>query len=260
MRTQTITLALATVIFAGHNKTNWRGRLILLLAALPLPAAGAQCDGLWEPRLLQAKAKANSGRVELRDNRGAAVATLSITWLIAVNHINKRINAVSGIDAQFLLCNSPHPNAFAGYDRGRPFVALTLGMQRLLAKDWPAYAAILGHENAHLVRRHGRKRQNRETVSALGKSLLGRYSGSPLAAKSLKLGALAITSSYSREEEHEADRDGMRYAHEAGYNPCGALSFHTKMKSAKDFLSSHPSSADRIRRLKAESKKNGWGC
>jgi len=224
------------------------------------PGAAAQCGAFWQPRML---AQAESAQVELRDNR-RTVATIPTRWFIAAAHINRRINAASGIDAQFLLCSAPQPNAFAWRDGGRPFVALTLGMYRLLGDDWHAYAAILGHENAHLARRHGRKRQAREAASALGQLLGGALltapsgAGGALVSESLKLGARAVTSTYSREEEHEADKIGMRYAHAAGFDPRGALSFHDKVKNAGHFLGSHPSSADRIRRLKAELKRNGW--
>jgi len=230
--------------------------LLAALAASPVPAA-AVCQAFWQPRLL---AHAESAQVVLRDSR-RAVATIPTRWFIAVNHINRRINAVSGVDARLLLCGSKEPNAMAWRDADdAPFVALTLGMRDRLKDDWHAYAAILGHENAHLVRRHGRKRQERETVAALGRllggALLGGQGGA--VADSLNLTAQAVTSSYSREEEHEADRDGMRYAHAAGFDPRGALRFHARMKSASHFLHSHPSSADRLRRLKAELRRNGW--
>ncbi|MDD9858139.1 MAG: M48 family metalloprotease [Gammaproteobacteria bacterium] len=233
--------------------------VLILSVIVPLPAM-ALCESFWQPRIL---AQAASASVELRDNR-RAVATVPTRWFIALDHINKRINAVSGIDAHFLLCSSPQPNAMAWRGNGKSFVALTLGMYRLLGDDWHAYAAILGHENAHLARRHGSKRQTRETAGTiaqlLGRSLLAGKTagGSALVSESMKIGTRAVTSNYSRAEEHEADKYGMHYAHRAGFDPRGALSFHAKIKSAGHFLSSHPSSADRIRRLEAELKKNGW--
>jgi len=232
--------------------------LVLCFAALtatPLPATA--CEAFWQPRLL---AQASGAAVELRDGR-RTVATIPTKWFIAVNHINRRINAASGVDANFLLCASSEPNAFAWHDAdGAPFVALTLGLRDLLGDDWHAYAAILGHENAHLVRGHGRKRQQRETVAALGQLLGGALlSGAGgLVADSVRITAQAATSSYSQEDEHQADRDGMHYAHAAGFDPRGALTLHAKLKSASHFLRSHPSSADRIRRLKNELRRNGW--
>jgi len=230
--------------------------LLGALAAAPVTAA-AQCEAFWQPRLL---AQAESAQVELRDNR-RAVATIPTRWFIAVNHINRRINAVSGVDARFILCASSEPNAFAGYPGGEPFVGLTVGMRELLDDDWHAYAAILGHENAHLVRNHGRKRQQRKSVAALGQLLGGALlsgAGGAVVANSVNLTAQAVTSGYSQEDEHEADRDGMRYAHAAGFDPRGALTLHAKLKSASHFLHSHPSSADRMRRLRAELKRKGW--
>jgi len=215
------------------------------------------CEAFWQPRLL---AEADSAQVELRDGQRAA-ATIPTRWFIALNHINRRINAVSGVDANFLLCASSEPNAFAWRDAdGAPFVALTLGLRDELEDDWHAYAAILGHENAHLARGHGRKRRQRESVAALGQ-LLG--------------GALLAGAARGRRQQRELDRAGgdlrlqpgrrtrsrprrMHYAHAAGFDPRGALTLHAKLKSASHFLHSHPSSADRIRRLRAELRRNGW--
>ena len=232
----------------------------VLLMGLPLTAAAAGCEVFWQPRIL---AQANSTNVVLAHNR-RTVATLPTDWFRKLNIINEKINTASGVDAQFLLCNSAQPNALAWSHDGQHFVALTLGMYRLLGDDLHAYAAILGHENAHLVKQHGNKRQNRQALTALGqllsRALVAKTFGSAttLGYEGIRIGTQAITASYSREEEHEADKYGMRYAHQAGFYPRGALSFHEKMKSAATFLSSHPSSTDRIRKLKAELKKRGW--
>lgn len=247
---------------ARPRKMNRRPRtvraavLLGALAAAPVPAA-AQFGACWPVAQLAA---APAPQVVLRENR-RPVATIPTRWFIAVNHINRRINAVSGVDARFILCASSEPNAFAGYPGGEPFVGLTMGMRELLGDDWHAYAAILGHENAHLVRNHGRKRQQRESVAALGQLLGGALlsgAGGAVVANSVNLTAQAVTSGYSQEDEHEADRDGMHYAQAAGFDPRGALTLHAKLKSASHFLHSHPSSADRIRRLKAELRRNGW--
>jgi len=240
-------------------KIHRRARRVALLAALTVMSAPAPaCEAFWQPRLL---AEADSAQVELRDGQRAA-ATIPTRWFIALNHINRRINAVSGVDANFLLCASSEPNAFAWRDAdGAPFVALTLGLRDELEDDWHAYAAILGHENAHLARGHGRKRRQRESVAALGQLLGGALlagAGGAVVANSVNLTAQAVTSGYSQEDEHEADRDGMHYAHAAGFDPRGALTLHAKLKSASHFLHSHPSSADRIRRLRAELRRNGW--
>lgn len=230
----------------------------LLLWLLPLPAI-ALCKSFWLPHQL---AQTNAESVDLIYNR-RAIATIPTRWFMAVSHINKKINQASDIPAQFLLCNSDDPNAFAGSEDGQSFVALTLGMYRLLGNDWHAYAAILGHENAHLAKKHGKKRQNRQAWSNLAQRLAHDLLAKPgrntvITSESIRIGAAAITSDYSRTEEHEADQYGMIYAHRAGFDPRGALIFHAKMKSAGNFLSSHPSSSTRISKLKKELRRRDW--
>ena len=233
----------------------WRGfgrTLSLVFALLPLTAS-ATCKVFWQPSDF---VQSNQPRIELT-HKNRTLTTLPTSWFIAVNHIHRRINAVSEVDSRLLLCADAEPNAFAGHDESGAMVALTLGMVELLDNDWDAYAAILGHENAHLARQHGAKRQQRAAWSQIGQLLIGGVSSGG-AAYGAQLGLQAVDSGYSQKDEYEADQDGMRYAYLAGFDPRGALTFHAKIKSASSFLASHPSSADRIRRLKAELRRWGW--
>ena len=105
------------------------------------------------------------------------------------------------------------------------------------------------------MKNHGGKRQKREAGLALGQKLLapilaqnGGVSGG-IVSDITALGISAIGASYSRDEEREADKYGMRYAYCAGFSPEGAIRLHRKLDSASNFLSSHPSSRQRIATL-----------
>jgi len=72
---------------------------------------------------------------------------------------------------------------------------------------------------------------------------------------------LAMSLPNSREQESEADYLGLLYMARAGYDPEAAITFWQKLQQAEKgtyipaFLSTHPSSTDRISRLKQELPK-----
>ncbi|MGR3914409.1 MAG: M48 family metalloprotease [Gammaproteobacteria bacterium] len=232
-----------------------------LLASAPL--VHAQCKSLWPVEEL---AQVHARVVELRSKRGVA-ARIPRDWLRALRITAARLDAAAGISTSLYLCDARAPNAFAWREGGANNVAVTLGMRTLIGNDWHAFAALLGHENAHLVKNHGARRQQRALGLALGESILKTLlsdGGAPPAVFGIDLlgaGAAVIGASYSREEEHEADAVGMRYAHCAGFAVEGALTLHRKLGGASDFLSGHPSSAKRIRALRGElARARAAGC
>jgi len=145
----------------------------------------------------------------------------------------------------FYLIDLAEPNAFA-LPGGQVFV--TRGMLALGLSD-DELAALLGHEIAHVVNRHGTKIERRATLlnvlaqaavigvmlnadrshdvdprlpypynlenrSSAGDLITGTY------ATGLILSELLLRS-YSRDFEDEADRDGQRWAAAAGYSRLG---------------------------------------
>lgn len=125
-------------------------------------------------------------------------------------------------------------------------------------------AAVIGHEIAHALREHGRERMSQAYVQQFGlqalASLIGGTAGS-MAAQGAGLGSqLLFSLPNGREQEREADRMGLELAARAGYNPEAAVSLWQKMMAANksappEFLSTHPSSEQRIRDLQALTPK-----
>lgn len=124
-------------------------------------------------------------------------------------------------------------------------------------------AIVLGHEITHAVAGHGRERMSQEMV-AQGLQVAGNVAlgGNPqtlsifnnVFGPTAQVGVLLPN---SRNQEHEADHYGLIFAAIAGYNPQEAIPFWTRMQSLKQgasqtppFLSSHPSDAERIEKLK----------
>lgn len=115
--------------------------------------------------------------------------------------------------------------------------------------------AVLGHEIAHGVARHGTQLMTRaQGLGVLTSVVLGEDPGQ-LERTLAGLVGSGILLDYSRDAEREADRLGVRYNHAAGYDPHGAPEFFRKLLELRQsrpsdlarFFSSHPITEERIR-------------
>lgn len=151
------------------------------------------------------------------------------------------------------------PNAFA-LPGGR--IGFHSGMFRIASGD-DAIAAILAHEVAHVVCRHGNERVSQRLLAALGavaldQSMRDKPSGRRQEALAVYGAAatLGLILPYSRHHENEADHLGLLYMARAGYRPSAAVDFWRRFSQeggAKppEFLSTHPSDRTRVARLEA---------
>ena len=119
-------------------------------------------------------------------------------------------------------------------------------------------AAIMGHEISHALREHSRERLSREYATQTGigvaASIFGLSQGQAELAGTA--GNLGLSLPHSRTQESEADQIGLELMARAGYNPQAAVSLWQKMQKASEgeppqFLSTHPSSSNRISQLQA---------
>lgn len=156
---------------------------------------------------------------------------------------------------QITILNSPSINAFA-LPSGRLYV--TRGLLAL-ANDTSEIASVLAHEIAHVTARHAAERDELKQESALIEQvdndlLRNQVRGSLTRAKS----QISIAR-FSRQQELDADQIGVRTAAKAGYDAYGSVRFLTALGRAGsrdavagqggrklDFLSSHPSTPERI--------------
>jgi predicted Zn-dependent protease len=115
-------------------------------------------------------------------------------------------------------------------------------------------AGVLAHEMQHVVRQHSMRALVRDMGWRATLSLLLGGTG-PLgdatAAMVERLGGLR----FSRQQETEADTEGVRLLEAAGIDPRGMATFFEKLADRGGeppaFLSTHPASADRARRIRA---------
>ena len=155
-----------------------------------------------------------------------------------------------------VILNSPAINAFA-LPGGTLYI--TRGLIAL-ANDTAELSSVLSHEMAHVVARHAAIREDQIRQAVIVSRVISDVLSDP------DLGALALAKSrmslatFSRGQELEADAIGVGISARAGYDPFGASRFLTAMgrfaslrgnpsppvAQHLDFLSSHPSTPERI--------------
>lgn len=117
-------------------------------------------------------------------------------------------------------------------------------------------AAIMGHEMAHALREHSREKMSRQVATSgfigIASSALGLSAGQAQLAS--LAGDVGLSLPHSRTQEAEADKIGLELMARAGYNPNAAITLWQKMQaqsggSGPQFLSTHPSSANRIKEI-----------
>ena len=129
-------------------------------------------------------------------------------------------------------------------------------------------AIVMGHEIAHAVYNHGGQRMAQQLTIQLGitalNSVIEKRFADPNDSEiqniarqvfgvGLQTGANLALLAYSRKHEYEADKLGIIYAAKAGYDPREAPNFWERMSKlgggGPEFLSTHPSNANRIKAL-----------
>jgi hypothetical protein len=158
---------------------------------------------------------------------------------------------------RFAVIEDESFNAFALPD-GSVFVHTGLLKQ---IKNEAQLAAILGHEIAHVTHEHSRKNLEdpKRTWLPLAFAVGGAASGSGLIAAMAQVGAQAMLNKFGRDAEDQADRVGLYYMMQAGYDPREApkiwreISKGTKQDAIGTFLySDHSSARQRLKNLNRE--------
>ena len=153
----------------------------------------------------------------------------------------------------FVIADDKLLNAFAA-PGGYTYISSVL----ILASDNCAeIAGVMGHELAHVTERHGvKKLESSMAVEAAGGVLFGE--GAAKESAQIAWGFLQNTT-FSREDESEADEVGLQITKRAGYDPFGLSAFFRKLMAQKndvpEFLSSHPTSSKRVRAVERSIRK-----
>lgn len=160
---------------------------------------------------------------------------------------------------EVLVFDDPTPNAFAlpggkiGVHTGMLEVATTPGQ----------LAAVLGHEVAHVLLRHGNERMSQSILADTAMNTASAAVGvaapeyQRLVVGGLGVGAqFGVLLPFSRKHESEADEVGQMFMAEAGFYPAEAVTLWQSMarlggEAPAQWQSTHPTDETRIARLEA---------
>ena len=160
---------------------------------------------------------------------------------------------------EFIVLDTDGVNAFAAPGG---LVHITKGALGLI-KTESELAGVLGHEIAHITKKHTVNSIKRSKGTKMGTEEVGQPhqlpgTGSPnLAYDNI------VEKGWDRGDEDDADQEGVRLANKAGYNPAGLTSFLQKlMDRNKDYKGSkpnglfatHPDTRDRISKVTKQIK------
>jgi len=125
-----------------------------------------------------------------------------------------------GLDYHFYVVNANEVNAFAvpgGFVYvNRGLIDRTQNLSQL--------AGVLGHEIGHVVRRHSVKQMEKAQGANIGVVLgctLLNVCNSQAAAAAINIGGSALFAKFSRDDERQADAEGVKNVVRAGISPKG---------------------------------------
>jgi Zn-dependent protease with chaperone function len=139
------------------------------------------------------------------------------------------------------------------------------------AMDDDEMAIVLGHELTHYTHEHIRRSMSKGTFTqilgvgaAVAASQIKNPTAQQMAALGGQLGLSALMSGYSREHEDQADRVGLRYVYQAGYDPAKGPGLWRKFKEkygeedriTNFFTGDHSRPTERIKNIDRQLKLN----
>lgn len=240
--------------------------LLSLVAAAPLGCSTNEATGRRQFLAGMDREKeiqiGEENKGPLTEEFGGAITQPALHGYVA--DIGRRLAAQTegdnpGFPWEFTLLNSKVINAFA-LPGGKVFISR--GLCEEMTNE-AQLAAVLGHEIGHVTAKHSAERMGQALTTTIGGAILGGLAGAAIGGKdSVVIGAAGgatvggvLALSYSRDQEIEADRLGMRYMERLGYDPTGAIEVQEILGRAgggggsPEILSTHPSSATRIAEL-----------
>lgn len=149
---------------------------------------------------------------------------------------------------EFYVLDSAMLNAFA-LPGGKVFI--TRGMLEQLDSE-AELAAVLAHEIGHVTSEHIGEQMTRQGLFEIGGQVVGAATESQLAQALFTVGGGLYNLHFSREQELEADRDGLRYMVNLGYDPQGMVRVLQVLEEGAqggfmpEFLSTHPDPGNRL--------------
>ena len=132
-----------------------------------------------------------------------------------------------------------------------------------ITKNDNGLAAVMGHEIAHAVAKHSVERASRSMVINLGTQIADIASGGKISQANRVTGGsvglltqIGIFNPFNRKQESEADYLGLIFSSLSGYDIRETVKIWERMQKANkgkeppEFMSTHPSSSNRVKTIK----------
>ena len=131
-----------------------------------------------------------------------------------------------------------------------------------ITKNDNGLAAVMGHEIAHAVAKHSVERASRSMVINIGTQIADIASGGKISKANRMTGGsvglltqIGIFNPFNRKQESEADYLGLIFSSLSGYDIRETVKIWERMQKANkgkeppEFMSTHPSSSNRIKMI-----------
>ena len=226
------------------------------LKIIPEAKLNAQAAKIFEKVKEKEKLSKDTKTLDLIKNIGKKMED-SISEYFYVSKLN---DPTQNFDWEYILIeNKKVRNAWC-MPGGK--IAVYTGMLEV-TKNTNGLAAVMGHEIAHAVAKHSVERASRGVILNTGTQLLDIFTGGKLSQVNRATGMdtigllsqLGIMNPFTRKQESEADYLGMIFSSLSGYDIRETTKIWERMKefnkgkSQPEFLSTHPSADNRIKKI-----------
>ena len=225
------------------------------LKIIPESRLNAQAAQIYEK--IKAKEKMSEDSATLNEIKeiGKRMEN-SIDKYFSMNNLN---NPAANFNWEYILIEKKTRNAWC-MPGGK--IAVYTGILEA-TKNKNGLAAVMGHEIAHAVAKHSVERASRGTLLNTSTQLIDIFSGGKLSQVNRVTGMntvgllsqIGIMNPFTRKQESEADYLGMIFSSLSGYDIRETIKLWDRMKELNkgkeppEFMSTHPSSDNRIKNL-----------
>jgi predicted Zn-dependent protease len=222
-----------------------------LLTCLSWEVAAQDFSLMWDINRLS---RTNSPTVELKNKNEHVLKRVPSNRLKTISRVFSDISEVSELNARLVLIQGDQPNAFAGPIDNKNTVGINFAMLDMLESNSSQWAAVLGHEMAHLKLDHYSAGLQRKIPIKIISAILRAKTNHYETIRDSEIVMKLIDTKFSRDQERQSDYLGAIWSVESGYNVWGAVHAHEKLRSHNKsitipFLRSHPTGRERVKTL-----------
>ena len=175
-------------------------------------------------------------------------------YVSLVGTLLARASSRPGLKWEFIVLDTDAVNAFAAPGG---LVHITKGALGLIRNE-AELAGVLGHEIAHITKKHSINAIKKSKAIKLGTEEVASRTNSYYTTLANAAYDDIVERGFDRSDEDDADQEGARLANKAGYNPAGLTAFLQKLidrnkghKGSKPngLFATHPDTTDRIEKV-----------